>query len=106
MDNGKELIEMVCMCYESPDDADEDDMHDFSKCLPESDWKCLSKAVAPACIHVQHTLQVAAALPHNWWLKWFNDTSYALCVGILHTSFCTQVISGFCCCASMPPLSA
>ena len=30
MDNGKELIEMVCTGYESPDDAPEDDQHDFS----------------------------------------------------------------------------
>lgn len=37
MDDGKELIEMVCMCYESPDDADEDDMHDFSEFLPHKD---------------------------------------------------------------------
>lgn len=33
MGDGKELIEMVCTCYESPDDADEEDMHDFSKPL-------------------------------------------------------------------------
>lgn len=33
MDDGKELIEMVCTCYESPDDADEEDMHDFSTYL-------------------------------------------------------------------------
>lgn len=30
MDDGKELIEMVCTSYESPDDAPEDDQHDFS----------------------------------------------------------------------------
>lgn len=33
MDDGKELIEMVCMGYESPDDPAEDDQHDFSECL-------------------------------------------------------------------------
>lgn len=31
MDDGKELIEMVCTSYESPDDAPEDDQHDFSE---------------------------------------------------------------------------
>lgn len=31
MNDGKELIEMVCTSYESPDDAPEDDQHDFSK---------------------------------------------------------------------------
>ena len=30
MDDGKELIEMVCTSYESPDDAPEDAQHDFS----------------------------------------------------------------------------
>lgn len=34
MDDGKELIEMVCTSYESPDDAPEDDQHDFS--MPNS----------------------------------------------------------------------
>ena len=39
MDDGKELIEMVCTSYESPDDAPEDDQHDFSEsnfsfCIP------------------------------------------------------------------------
>ena len=31
MDDGRELIEMVCTSYESPDDAPEDDQHDFSE---------------------------------------------------------------------------
>ena len=40
LDDGKELIEMVCTSYESPDDAAEDDQHDFSK-----HWLRLSKSI-------------------------------------------------------------
>lgn len=38
MDDGKELIEMVCTSYESPDDAAEDDQHDFS--MTTDDMTC------------------------------------------------------------------
>lgn len=40
MDDGKELIEMVCTSYESPDDAPEDDQHDFSMLKLQCSWSC------------------------------------------------------------------
>ena len=38
MDDGKELIEMVCSCYESPDDEADGDLHDFSASLLMMPW--------------------------------------------------------------------
>ena len=38
MDDGKELIEMVCSCYESPDDEENSDLHDFSTSVPMIPW--------------------------------------------------------------------
>lgn len=49
MDDGKELIEMVCTSYESPIDVPEDDQHDFSESrhvLCQQQQSCTCSSIA------------------------------------------------------------
>lgn len=67
MDDGKELIEMVCTSYESPDDAPEDDQHDFSTCSANLICSLLFAATGPPhkqkALHVHHPVQEGSRPP-------------------------------------------
>ena len=63
MDDGKELIEMVCTSYESPDDAPEDCQHDFSMLTePSLQLKHAKCFLLPSQPHMQPHMTVAETI--------------------------------------------